>query len=111
MWHEVKPSDTLAGIAIKHQKSIEDIKQANGFCTGMDLISFTHLKIPLLSSPKSFNRDIDEDSLKRSPNNLANIVEKQNTNNAKDKGDFFSQLDARVAKATEAVENVVQIIS
>ena len=54
------PGDTLAGIAIKYDLNMEDIKQTNGLYYDSDLISaYTHLKIPCsvppLSEPTSFS--------------------------------------------------------
>ena len=48
--HQVSPGETLAGIAVKHNANVEDIKRVNGLRNDSELILRSILNIPYVSS-------------------------------------------------------------
>merc|ERR1712157_314564 len=53
MFHKVTKLDTLAGIAIKYNVQVGDIKLANGLHSDMSLYAREHIKIPKKKLPPS----------------------------------------------------------
>ena len=126
------PGDTLAGIAIKYDLNMEDIKQTNGLYYDSDLISaYTHLKIPcsVPPSPTSFSSFRKQDLVREVDENLNSeitpilqpepkipISEDQaiksglnnNITNNEKVSDFFTAFDVKVANATKNAQQIIK---
>ena len=116
------PGDTLAGIAIKYNLNMEDIKQTNGLYYDSDLLSaYTHLKIPCSVPSTPFGKQEDLVSIEVDENFNSEIIPKipciledqeaiksTLSNNTDEILDFFTAFDVKVANATKNAKQIIK---
>ena len=91
---QVSKEDTLAGIAIKYDCNIEDIKRENKLYSDMDLCHKETIFIPTVS----------QENIKKVEGNSEENV----TKSVKAKDDFFSTIDENVQNARKNLHEITK---
>ncbi|XP_057668116.1 lysM and putative peptidoglycan-binding domain-containing protein 1 [Diorhabda carinulata] len=97
--HFVTNTDTLQGIALKYNVTIEQIHRANKLWTSDSLFLREYLLIPSEESSSSF---VD---LKERPKSISSLTSPSNSSfDEEDIGGFLSKIDAAIATSKEGVK-------
>lgn len=109
---QVHPGETLAGIAIKYNLTLEDLKQNNNLLTDSDLTFKSHLIIPCQDKKQaeenSFLSDNSSNSAMTDQENKEKLGKILSDKKALTTEDYFASFDAKVASFTDQTEKIIK---